>query len=67
VLFYAAPAAGNVLLVIPRIGPAVVSDPTGVKWRVADITGTCALVSIFTMGAFALMAWVRLSDEASSS
>jgi len=62
VLFYAASAAGNVLLVIPRAGPTVVSDPTGAQWRVSDITGTCALVSIFTMGAFALMAWVRLSD-----
>jgi uncharacterized membrane protein len=65
VLFYAASAAGNILLVIPRVGPSVVSDPTGVEWRVSDITGTCALVSTFTMGAFALMAWVRLSDEAS--
>jgi uncharacterized membrane protein len=65
VLFYAASAAGNVLLVIPRVGPTVVSDPTGVQWRVSDITSTCALVSILTMGAFALIAWVRLGDEAS--
>jgi uncharacterized membrane protein len=64
VLFYAATAVGNILLVIPRVGPTVVSDPSGMKWRVSDITGTCALVSIFTMGAFALMAWIRLSDEA---
>ena len=65
VLFYTASSVGNVLLVIRRVGKTVVSDPTGVEWRVSDITGTCALVSTFTMGVFALMAWVRLSDEAS--
>jgi len=62
VLFYAVSAAGNILLAIPRAGPSVVSDPTGAQWRVSDITATCALVSIFTMGAFALLAWLRLTD-----
>jgi uncharacterized membrane protein len=63
VLFYAVSAAGNILLVIPRAGLSVVSDPTGAQWRVSDITGACALTSIFTMGAFAVLAWVRLSDQ----
>jgi len=63
VLFYAVSAAGNILLAIPRAGLPVVSDPTGAQWRVGDITATCALVSIFTMGAFALLAWVRLIDQ----
>lgn len=67
VLFYAAVAAGNVLQVIPRSGPSVVSDPTGAQWRVSDITGTCALVSIFTMGAFAALAWVRLMNQQADS
>jgi len=67
VLFYAISAAGNVLLVIPQAGISVVSDPTGVQWRVSDITGTCALVSIFVMGAFALMAWTRLPDQMSET
>lgn len=67
VLFYAAVAAGNVLQVIPRSGPSVVSDPTGAQWRVSDITGTCALVSIFTMGAFAALAWVRLMNRKADS
>jgi len=62
-VLYAASAAGNLLLVLPQAGPAVVTDPTGVQWRVSDITGTCALVSIFTMGAFALLASVRLNDQ----
>ena len=63
VLFYALSAAGNVLLVIPRHGLSVVSDATGTQWQVSDIVGTCALVSIFTMGAFAVLAWARLSDQ----
>jgi hypothetical protein len=63
VLFYAVSAVGNILLALPLTGPSVVSDPTGALWRVSDITGTCALVSIFTMGVFAVMAWVRLSEQ----
>jgi len=63
VLFYAVSAVGNILLALPLAGPSVVSDPTGALWRVSDITGTCALVSIFTMGVFAVMAWVRLSEQ----
>ena len=63
VLFYALSAAGNVLLIIPRVGLSVVSDPTGAQWRVSDITGTCTLVSIFTMGAFALFAWARIAVQ----
>jgi hypothetical protein len=41
----------------------MVSDPTGTLWKVSDITGTGALVTIFTMGAFDLLAWVRLKDQ----
>lgn len=62
VVFYAACAAGNVLQSISAPHPAVVSDPTGRQWHVADITGASALVSIFVMGAFAVFAWVRLGD-----
>jgi putative membrane protein len=63
VLFYALSAAGNILLIIPRAGPSVVSDPTGAQWRVSDITGTCTLVSLFTMGTFALLAWARIAHQ----
>jgi uncharacterized membrane protein len=63
ILFYAVSAAGNILLVIPTPVVSVVSDPAGIQWRVSDIIGTCTLVSIFTMGAFAALAWARLADE----
>jgi uncharacterized membrane protein len=63
VLFYAVSAAGNILLVIPRSGVSVVSDSAGTQWNVGDITATCALVSIFTMGAFAVIAWARLPEQ----
>ncbi len=63
VLFYGVSAAGNILLAIPPAGLSAVSDPTGAQWKVRDITGACALTSIFTMGAFALLAWVRLTDR----
>jgi uncharacterized membrane protein len=65
VLFYSVCAAGNLLLLLgaPPGGLAVVSDPSGGKWNVRDIVGASALVSIFTMGAFALLAWVRLAEQ----
>jgi len=63
VIFYGLSAAGNILLAIPSVTPWVVSDPTGVLWRVRDITHTCALVSIFIMGAFAFLAWARIPGQ----
>jgi uncharacterized membrane protein len=65
VLFYGASAAGNILLTIPVAGPSVVIDATGVQWKVSDITGACALVSILTMGAFAVLAFARGRTAAS--
>jgi uncharacterized membrane protein len=66
VVFYGISAAGNILLAIPEAIPgtgiSIVSDPTGAQWKVSDITGVCALVSIFTMGAFALLAWVKIPE-----
>lgn len=65
VLFYALCAAGNLLLLVgtPLGGLPVVSDPSGATWNVRDIFGASALVSIFTMGAFALLAWIRLKER----
>jgi uncharacterized membrane protein len=59
VLFYAVSAAGNLLLLIPQTGVAVVSDAAGAQWKVSHIVNACALVSIFIMGGFVLLAWMR--------
>lgn len=61
VLFYGISAAGNLLLLIPPAASSVVADATGTTWRVSDIISASALVSVFLMGAFVLLAWVRLS------
>jgi putative membrane protein len=63
VLLYAVSAAGNIPPALVRPTPSVVADPAGVQWRVHDITAASALVSIFVMGAFAVIAWIRLAGQ----
>jgi putative membrane protein len=65
IFFYAVCAAGNLLLLLgtPPGGITVVVDPAGTPWNIRDILGSSALVSLFTMGAFAFFAWVRLADQ----
>jgi hypothetical protein len=41
----------------------MVADLTGAQWRMSDILGVSALVSIFVMGAFAILGWVRLAGQ----
>jgi len=60
IIFYAMSAAGNVIILVPTSYPDVVFDPAGVARSVRSIVGACALVSIFVMGAFAVIAWIRL-------
>lgn len=67
IAFYGISAAGNLLLAIPVPGPLVVFDPAGAVWRVSDITATCALVSLFTMGSYTLLAIARLHTESASA
>ncbi len=62
VLFYATCALGNVLQMLSR-SSGVVADPTGKLWRVADITRASALVSIFVMGSFVVLAWLRAPQQ----
>jgi len=59
ILFYGVSAAGN-LAIVPRVS-GVVSDPTGTQSKVSAIVGASALISIFGMGAFALLAWLRVA------
>lgn len=61
IFFYALCAAGNVLQILPTPVPAIVQDPTGRTWQVAHITAASALVSIFLMGTFAILAWISLA------
>jgi len=60
VLFYGVSAGGNLLLVLPQARYSMVADATGIQWKVSAITGTCAVVTVVTMGAFAMLAWLRL-------
>lgn len=64
VLFYGISAAGNVLLAVVPAGASVVADPTGRQWNARDIVEVSVLVSVFVMGAFALLAWARLTNQA---
>jgi putative membrane protein len=63
IIFYALSAAGNIIIIIPKPAPAVVFDATGAPWNVSAITSACALVSTFVMGAFTVIAWLRLLDQ----
>jgi hypothetical protein len=64
IVFYALCATGNVLEILRHPDPAVVQDPSGQSWRVADIYAASALISIFVMGAFAVFAWTSQSRPA---
>jgi uncharacterized membrane protein len=50
------------LLYLRSTDSGQVTDPTGRVWNTGDIRTTAALVAIFTMIAFALVAWLRLRD-----
>jgi len=62
ILFYGVSAIGNLLVPGPP-GVTTVTDTAGTVWPVSGILGTSALVSILVMGAFTLLAWVRLLDR----
>jgi hypothetical protein len=62
VLFYGVSGFGNLLVPAPP-GVALVTDAAGTAWPVSGILGTSALVSVLVMGAFTVLAWVRLLDN----
>lgn len=64
VMFYAVSAAGNIILAIPHGAPTVVSDFAGVQWKVSQIIDACIMVSVFVMGASAVLAWTGLARRA---
>jgi hypothetical protein len=63
VLFYGVCALGNLFVKAPP-GVSVITDAGGATWRVSSILSASAIVSIFVMGAFTLVAWVRLTPSA---
>lgn len=63
IFFYTVVALGNLLVAIPRPGFNFATDPSGTQWKISDITGVSALISILLMGGFALIASVRLADQ----
>jgi putative membrane protein len=67
VLFYAASAIGNILLIAQPGTPAAITDPSGRQWLTSDILRANVLVSVFVMGGFALIAWLRLRSPTKSS
>jgi len=62
VLFYGVAGLGNLLVPAPA-GIGIVTDASGTAWPVSGILATSALVSVLVMGAFTVLAWVRLVDN----
>jgi uncharacterized membrane protein len=61
ILFYAASAAGNLLVVAPLSQGGVFVDAAGKHWAIPDILWASRLVSIFLMMPLSLIAWVKAS------
>jgi uncharacterized membrane protein len=61
ILFYAASAAGNLLVVAPPSLGGVFVDAAGKRWAIPDILWASRLVSIFLMMPLSLVAWVKAS------
>jgi uncharacterized membrane protein len=60
---YAATALRPLMsLLFAQPGALTVTDPAGATWSVQALYGTCALAAIFTMGAFSMLALVRLTE-----
>ena len=61
ILFYAASAAGNLLVVAPLSLGGVFVDAAGKHWAIPDILWASRLVSILLMMPLSLVAWVKAS------
>lgn len=65
-LFYGVSTVGNFVNLIPQT-PSRVADATGKLWPLRSITGASALATLFTMGAFLLLACIRVADRSSDA
>ena len=61
ILFYAASAAGNLLVVAPLSMGGHFVDAAGKQWAISGILWASRLVSILLMMPLSLMAWVKAS------
>ena len=61
ILFYAASAAGNLLVVAPSSMAGVFVDAAGKPWAISGILWASRLVSILLMLPLSLIAWVKAS------
>ncbi len=61
ILFYAAFAAGNLLVVAPSSMGGVFVDAAGTHWAISGILRTSRLVSILLMMPLSLVAWAKAS------
>jgi putative membrane protein len=63
-VMYAATALRPVVtLLFHASGLKIVTDAAGVAWNVETLYGVCALAGIFTMGAFSVLALLRLTEK----
>jgi len=63
ILFYAASAGGNLLVVAPLSLGSVFVDAAGKHWAISDILWASRLVSILVMMPLSLIAWVKASGQ----
>jgi uncharacterized membrane protein len=61
ILFYAASAAGNLLVVAPLSLGGVFVDAAGKHWAILDILWASRFVSLFLMMPLSLIAWIKTS------
>jgi hypothetical protein len=61
ILFYAASAAGNLLVIPPVSLGGVFADAAGKHWMIPDVVLASRVVSIFLIMPLSLIAWVKAS------
>jgi putative membrane protein len=64
ILFYAACAAGNLLVTAPSSLPSSFIDASGRRWLVSDVLWASRVVSVFLMMSLSLIAWASISPHA---
>lgn len=60
ILFYAVCALGNLLILKGPVASPFVADAAGHRWLTAHILANCALISLFVMAPFALLAQMKV-------